>query len=260
MYSRVIVLLISFVALDLAFAASIKNIKKRHPAADIKICKRSIPKFGECFLGSVQSAIPVLMKGIPKIGIPPVDPLFLERLEIGQGSGPVSIDLKLANASIHGLKNAVVRSVKLDIDNYALGPAIFDITDRVTIVGKYNIKGKVMILPIVGSGNCNITLIRPTLELREIRGKPFDKNGKTYMTIEKVILTITKVEKMYISLENLFNGNKELSDQMNIFLNENWSDILKELMPAIEGALQAVVKEIGSRLFNKVAYEEFFPA
>lgn len=102
--------------------------------------------------------------------------------------------------------------------------------------------------------------VRPTVVLKELQGKPFEKNGKTYMKLERVIITIDKVEKMYIQLENLFNGNKQLSDQMNIFLNENWSDIIKELMPAIESALEAVVKEIGNRLFSKIPYAEFFPA
>lgn len=78
--------------------------------------------------------------------------------------------------------------------------------------------------------------------------------------MDRVHISITKVEKMYIQLENLFNGNRELSDQMNVFLNDNWSDIIKELMPAIEKALEFVVKDIGNRLFSKIAYEEFFPA
>ncbi|KAL1460057.1 hypothetical protein WDU94_011996 [Cyamophila willieti] len=256
MISKVLFIAVGAFVLDLAFAAS---ISKRAPASQLKVCKRSVPNYKECFMQSVQAAIPVLMRGVPKVGIHPVDPLFLTRLDIGQGSGPVSIDLNLKNASIIGLKHAVIKSVKYDIDNYQFS-AGFDINDNVEIVGQYSIKGKIMVLPIVGNGNCNITLVRPKLELKELRGKPFVKNGKTYMKLEKVLISIAKVEKMHILLENLFNGNKELSDQMNVFLNENWADIIKELMPAIESALEAVVKEIGNRLFTKVPYEEFFPA
>lgn len=258
MVSKVIFFVVSVLVLDIAFAASIAKTK-RAPASEIKICKRSVPKYKECFMESIQSAIPVLMRGIPKIGILPVDPLFLTTLEIGQGSGPVSIDLHLTNASIAGLKHAVIKSIKYDIENYNFGPALFDLQD-IVITGQYSVKGKIMVLPIVGNGKCNITLVRPTVELKEVRGKPFEKNGKTYMKLERVILTIPKVEKMNIMLENLFNGNKELSDQMNVFLNENWADIIKELMPAIEKALELVVKDIGNRLFSKIAYEVFFPA
>ncbi|KAI5732425.1 hypothetical protein M8J76_000101 [Diaphorina citri] len=257
MFSKVIFVVASALVLDLAFAAS---IAKRAPASELKVCKRSIPKYRECFMESIQSAIPVVMRGIPKVGILPVDPLFLTRLDIGQGTGPVSIDLNLKNVSIHGLKHAVIKSVEYDIDNYKFGPAMFDINHNVVIEGQYSIKGKIMVLPIVGNGKCNITLVHPKLELKNLQGKPFEKNGKTYIKLEKVLISISKVEKMYIHLENLFNGNKELSEQMNVFLNENWSDIIKELMPAIETALEAVVKEIGNRLFSKIAYEEFFPA
>uniref|UniRef100_A0A8D8XTD4 Protein takeout n=1 Tax=Cacopsylla melanoneura TaxID=428564 RepID=A0A8D8XTD4_9HEMI len=256
MFSKVLFVAVASLVLDLAFAAS---IAKRAPGSELKVCKRSVPNYKECFMQSIQSAIPVLMRGIPKVGILPVDPLFLTRLDIGQGSGPVSIDLNLKNASIIGLKHAAIKTVKYDIDNYQFS-AGFDINDNVQIVGQYSIKGKIMVLPIVGNGNCNITLVHPKLDVKELRGKPFVKNGKTYIKLDKVLISIAKVEKMYIQLENLFNGNKELSEQMNVFLNENWADIIKELMPAIESALEAVVKEIGNRLFSKIPYEDFFPA
>ncbi|XP_026683029.1 protein takeout-like [Diaphorina citri] len=217
MFSKVIFVVASALVLDLAFAAS---IAKRAPASELKVCKRSIPKYRDCFMESIQSAIPVVMREYECHFLP----------------------------------------YRYDIDNYKFGPAMFDINHNVVIEGQYSIKGKIMVLPIVGNGKCNITLVHPKLELKNLQGKPFEKNGKTYIKLEKVLISISKVEKMYIHLENLFNGNKELSEQMNVFLNENWSDIIKELMPAIETALEAVVKEIGNRLFSKIAYEEFFPA
>lgn len=39
---------------------------------------------------------------------------------------------------------------------------------------------------------------------------------------------------------------------MNKFLNENWSEILKELHPSIEAALSQAFKEIANRIFLKV--------
>jgi Haemolymph juvenile hormone binding protein (JHBP). len=35
---------------------------------------------------------------------------------------------------------------------------MFDINHNVVIEGQYSIKGKIMVLPIVGNGKCNITL------------------------------------------------------------------------------------------------------
>lgn len=47
---------------------------------------------------------------------------------------------------------------RYDIDNYHFGPAVFDIKQNVVITGQYSVKGKIMVLPIVGNGKCNITL------------------------------------------------------------------------------------------------------
>lgn len=48
------------------------------------------------------------------------------------------------------------------------------------------------------------------LDLVEVSGAPFEKNGKTFAQINKVDLKVASVKKLNIKLENLFNGNKQL--------------------------------------------------
>jgi len=50
----------------------------------------------------------------------------------------------------------------------------------------------------------------PVLELEEMSGTPFEKNGKTFVQIKKVNLKVESVKKLSVKLENLFNGNKQL--------------------------------------------------
>lgn len=45
---------------------------------------------------------------------------------------------------------------------------------------------------------------------------------------------------------------------MNKFLNENWKEILGEVQPAFQEALGATFKEIATRLFTKVPYDDIF--
>lgn len=63
---------------------------------------------------------------------------------------------------------------------------------------------------------------------------------------------------MHINLENLFNGDKALGDNMNLFLNENWRDILNELKPAIVLSVEEILKGIINRIFAKIPYDEVF--
>jgi len=50
----------------------------------------------------------------------------------------------------------------------------------------------------------------PVLELEEMSGTPFEKNGKTFVQIKKVNLKVASVKNLKVNLENLFNGNKQL--------------------------------------------------
>lgn len=45
---------------------------------------------------------------------------------------------------------------------------------------------------------------------------------------------------------------------MNTFLNENWSDILKELQTSFENALAAAFAGIAQQVFNRVPANQIF--
>lgn len=47
-------------------------------------------------------------------------------------------------------------------------------------------------------------------------------------------------------------------DNMNVFLNENWEDILKELQPGFEDSLSQAFLEISNRVFTKVPFDQIF--
>lgn len=45
---------------------------------------------------------------------------------------------------------------------------------------------------------------------------------------------------------------------MNLFLNENWEIILKELKPAVKEALSTILTNIINSVFEKLPYNEMF--
>lgn len=56
----------------------------------------------------------------------------------------------------------------------------------------------------------------------------------------------------------LFNGDKILGDNLNSFLNENWSDILNEMKPAINHTFGTVFRMVINKVFEKIPYKDFF--
>lgn len=145
-----------------------------------------------------------------------------------------------------GLTSAVIDALNVDVDNFKTSGKL-SFTKPLQITGQYTVNGKVLVLPITGNGPCNIVLrtfltitiiifststficlnIRkyyvplfftismfsvdePVLELEEMSGTPFEKNGKTFVQIKKVNVKVANVKKLNVKLENLFNGNKQL--------------------------------------------------
>jgi hypothetical protein len=246
----------------LAVVASVIAAPAPKKQLSFNLCKKSDPNLDKCLKTSLQSVIPELSEGYPKLRIPAIEPFELSSLEIDQGKGSsksVSIDLKLKDVKIMGLKSTVIDSLKVDVDNYKLSGKI-GFSKPLEITGQYTINGKVLVLPITGNGACSLDLQDPVLELKEVSGTPYQKNGKTFVQINKIDLKLVSVKKLNVKMENLFNGNKQLGDSMNTILNENWSVFLEELKPAFEEAIAAIAQDIVNKALQKTAYTDIFPA
>lgn len=127
---------------------------------------------------------------------------------------------------------------------------------KITVSGDYKINGRVLVLPIQGQGKANLVFENADLVVK-YKPRVVVKKGKEYIQTEKFQLSFDTT-RMRINLENLFNGDKALGDNMNQFLNENWRDILNELKPSITFAVEGVLKAIINRIFSKVPYESVF--
>lgn len=127
---------------------------------------------------------------------------------------------------------------------------------KITINGKYKVNGQVLVLPIQGDGNANLIFDNLSLVVK-YKPRIVEKKGKIYIQTDKFALDFDTT-RLHIQLENLFNGQKLLGDNMNLFLNENWRDILTELKPAINLALEELFKGIINRIFSRIPYNDIF--
>lgn len=101
-------------------------------------------------------------------------------------------------------------------------------------------------------------LVLDDMELSvKFKARVVEKNGKQYIDFQRAKLSLNP-RKIYFYLENLFNGDKTLGDNMNKFINENSEDIFNELKPAIVEAMGAVIISVANGPFGKYAYSEVF--
>lgn len=113
-----------------------------------------------------------------------------------------------------------------------------------------------LVLPIQGEGRSNITMTNVKAILK-VKGKSVQAKGSTYLQADGVKTTVDP-GRMNIHLENLYRGDKRLGDSTNLFLNENWQDIYKELRPSVEDTFAQVLTGIINTFFAKNKYNTLF--
>uniref|UniRef100_A0A1B6IS95 Protein takeout-like n=1 Tax=Homalodisca liturata TaxID=320908 RepID=A0A1B6IS95_9HEMI len=248
-------LLLLLVAAALAVTASAQK------APRFKVCKRSLPaaKLNECVRDSLQKAVPELVKGLPEFGLHTIDPLHVNSLQVpSRGSkSVVSVDITFNNLDIVGLRNAKIKSADVDLAKYRMTSKI-DVDGPISLLGDYKIKGKVLVLPIEGSGRCNITLVNPKGEITEMQAKPVTRGGKEYVQVTSLKFVVKEADRVYYDLENLFGGNKQLGNNMNEVLNDNWKQVFEEMKTPVQTALGLAFRTIADNVARKIAFNDIF--
>ncbi|XP_013113707.1 protein takeout [Stomoxys calcitrans] len=211
----------------------------------------------ECVAKLIEFFIHEKSQGDASINLAGIDPLQIKEIHIKQGAeSPVNIELDFKDNQIIGLKDAKVVKVKGFGKDLTKKHDIHLVVPQIDLVGNYKVDGKILILPISGKGTNNITLFNTDLRI-QFTGVSMEKDGSTYMNIEKFRLDLDP-KGMHFKIDNLFNGDKALGDNMNLFLNENWQDIFREIKASITSAFGQIFQSVISHVFTKYPYDKYF--
>ncbi|EEB18802.1 protein takeout precursor, putative [Pediculus humanus corporis] len=221
----------------------------------LKICSQSDPNLNGCVKDSVEKLRPHLVTGIPEFGIPPCEPLIVPEIVINQGKGPVTVQSTYTNIHVTGASQFVIKSIKVE-------PA----KDRVRLklwlpflhmISDYDLDGKILMMPITGKGMSegNYTDIEANVLME---GERFEKKGQTYFNVKDFFVHFN-IGHASIRLDDLFNGDKELGDAMNSFLNQNWESIVDEIKPVLEDRISDMFKTFSNNIYHKYPLDMILP-
>ncbi|EDW98795.1 protein takeout [Drosophila yakuba] len=197
-------------------------------------------------------------EGNPGLNLEQLDPLKVDRMVISQGesSSPVGITLTFTDNLLYGIKDQRIVKVKGFGRDLTAKHEVKIVAKTFSLVGPYNIQGKVLILPISGTGQSNMTMVN-VRAIVGFSGKPLEKNGETYLDVTDLKITM-KPESSHYHFSNLFNGDKALGDNMNVFLNENSEAIYKETAKAIDRSFSKLYLGVVKGVFSKLPYAKLF--
>ncbi|KAI4465886.1 hypothetical protein MML48_3g00015609 [Holotrichia oblita] len=172
-------------------------------------CERDDPQLDECLRNVLANIFPQLAVGIPEINVEGFEPLYLDRMTLSKVAGPVTLTGSFSNITVVGPSNSTPTYTRMNIRDRKMDLGIY--FPHLDIVSKYDLKGKILILPLVGNGDCKMTLggvdtmitTNISFVLRE---------GKEVLKIHDMHTRYT-MKNIKVQLSNLFNGNKLLGKQ-----------------------------------------------
>ncbi|PNF31864.1 Protein takeout, partial [Cryptotermes secundus] len=221
----------------------------------LKVCRRSDPKLNECVMSSVEGLRSHLATGIPEFGIPSCEPLQIKQLVFNQGHGAVTLTSTYTDIKVYGPTEFRLDTVRIDLDKKSVRIKLW--LPHLRMTSHYKIDGRVLIMPISGRGynEGNYTDIDATCS---VQGEHITIGGNTHYSVKSFDVKFS-VGDARLYLGDLFNGDRELGDAMNLFLNENWKNIATELQPLLEVKIGQLFKEFSNKIYHKFTLEQLLP-
>ncbi|RZB54431.1 JHBP domain containing protein [Asbolus verrucosus] len=140
---------------------------------------------------------------------------------------------------VSGFTKSSCSDVQMDLESNTLKMECF--VPEVKMEFEYNINGKILLLPVYGTGPGSIILDRVKYTL-SFTLEEYEKKGKKHFKVvdNKFVMD---PELIRFNLENLFDGDKTLGDNINTVINENWQEIFADVRSSYQEALGQIFAE-----------------
>ncbi|KAL0101160.1 hypothetical protein PUN28_018781 [Cardiocondyla obscurior] len=242
----------TFITILLAMT-TISVIAARDIPEFLHICDTQELQYEKCVGESIEYLKPYLKTGVPEYNIPALEPLKLKKLTFVPTS---SIRVDASEIDVFGASNFDIKKVKLDFNTMMF---LVDVgLPHIQVEGKYGLDGKILLLPIRGSGPIHGNFTNCIGACRIQVAKYIDENGEEKMSITDFKLKVS-VGGGTIRLDNLFNGEKALGDVINMAINSNFDLFMKEFLPLVERALSDAFQHIAGNIVKQFTFAQLFP-
>ncbi|XP_034238684.1 protein takeout-like [Thrips palmi] len=219
-------------------------------------CKSKDPGLNECVRQAAQDIIVKGAKGIPELGIPVLDPAKVGKLEL-ERNGALTMSLVFNNSTHYGLAGIKIRSASVDPRNNVYNFSV--LIPHYVVSGEYDINGRVILLPINGRGQANLTFTNTEAEW-SFSGVQEQRDGQTFLRLDKLVTRIhdDSPKRVQVHFDGLFGGNKLLGDTMNNFMNTNWKEITQQLKPSVDASFRRRILPVAQRIVSNFPLSQLF--
>ncbi|EAT47595.1 AAEL001309-PA [Aedes aegypti] len=186
--------------------------------------------------------------------LPSLDPLYMERLDIDDGS---NLQATFRNTIITGAKNFHVDKMHINPANRTLNLLIT--LDNVVLKGKYNMNLRLGLLLVDGDGDSTLDLTDVKLLVKMNYFFAENSNGRKTMQFHPIDVKIKYAGTAKFDMTNLLKDKPRLGQAANEAINESPELILEKTKHPVEQFFSKLFTTIANGLMNDAEEEEAFP-
>ncbi|XP_052835252.1 uncharacterized protein LOC128251987 [Drosophila gunungcola] len=244
------ILCLNEIALDIELVSAVAYYTEK--PAFLPSCRIYEPGFTKCSTNSIQKLLDQLNIGIPEVveRFGPFDPMRVRDIVFKQDNNEVAtIRANLTELVVKGFSKTQVKESRVSKKDFGWQTKIF--LPKMRLDGKYEMAGRILLIPLSGSGKIFIEIDDLDILLLT-KTRLYEKGGFTFdnVTAVRAQLNLTKVRTY---LDNLFNGrSKEVERSTNQFFNDNWRDFYEALKPLIVETVENILYDVMGTVFHLI--------
>lgn len=222
------------------------------------VCKATDPNYEKCFLTGFAKMQPLLLKGIPEVNLPPMDPFVLPIMVINRTSSNdlVKINATVRNIRVEGARNLQVNGLKLE-------PAKHRGEIRLTLPWtyvemEYDVTGRLLTLPLQSKGFFRGNFTNTQMYIKSSL-ETYTRDKEEYYRVRKVNTKIV-IGDAWIKLVAKNPSLQFAADAIANFVNQDTRTVLDAIAPLVADTTNQLIRVVGSQILATVKATDWLPS
>ncbi|XP_075235870.1 juvenile hormone binding protein 2 [Lycorma delicatula] len=216
-------------------------------------CSRYDPNINQCLTYAANHLANNFRKGIPELGVTDIEPIVIDEIHLALGTGPDGYRAVFRDVEAFGVSNLTVTGVRSDLNSLQFQLSFF--IPRISAQANYRSSGILIMVQATGGGDY-------WGEYEGVKAKIYfraslqQRQGVKHLQLEDLKMDFS-VRDIKMGIKNVHNGNTILEAALNLFINTNSQELLREMKPSIKKKLLANLHNFIGNLFARIPYNSF---
>ncbi|XP_011498699.1 PREDICTED: protein takeout [Ceratosolen solmsi marchali] len=218
-------------------------------------CSKADPELEACLARAANSLAQNFRYGLPQLGYTEVEPIILDELHIALGGGPNGYKAQFKEIAARGVSAVRVTGLRARIADDEVQLQLALSIPKIRAVAKYRSSGTLILVQASGAGDYWGEYDGVKAKVF-IRAKPYVVQEQQFLRLQQLKMDFT-VRDIRMGVENVHDGNTILQAALNLFINSNSQELLKEMKPDLRRKLVQVMSTFVEKIFAQVPYDAF---